>query len=137
MRFMTTHTWIVIANEAKMRILASNGKTLHEVNSHVNPDTQPRGPHRNIEGTPHSMDDAVSVNEHEAETFAKSIGKQLELERTKNTFAKLYLIAPPSFMGLLRKNLSKPLAALVAGEIKKDLIQSKPDEVRTYLPDVI
>ena len=62
-----------------------------------------------------------SAVEHETELFAKQIDRYLDQARVKGRFGKLYLVAPPKFLGLLRQNLGKETAKHVVEEIDKDL----------------
>ena len=57
----------------------------------------------------------------EAEVFAKHLSAYLEKEGALRKFDRLALIAPPSFLGILRKNLSKSLSQKITQEIPKDL----------------
>jgi protein required for attachment to host cells len=43
------------------------------------------------------------------------------------------LIAPPTFLGLLRKNLQKPLDKLVERTIAKDLTTADIEDIINYI----
>ena len=68
-----------------------------------------------------SLDPATSAKEHEEEMFAKSLGKHLKELHNQKHFDQLILIAPPKFLGYLRKELPEPLDKLVTKTIDKDL----------------
>ena len=59
--------------------------------------------------------------EHETELFAKRIGDYLDRARNAHRYDRLHLIAPPKFLGQLRKELGKEVQKLVADELPKDL----------------
>ena len=58
---------------------------------------------------------------HEVEVFAKTIGEYLEKARTSHRYDRPHLVAPPKFLGQLRKELGKEVQKLVAEELPKDL----------------
>ena len=70
---------------------------------------------------PGSDREAKGAVDHEVETFAKKIGGYLEKARTSHRYDRLHLIAPPKFLGQLRKELGKEVGKLVAEELPKDL----------------
>jgi protein required for attachment to host cells len=80
-----------------------------------------------------SMPDPVSPREHVVERFAKRVGDYLEKARTEHRFDALVLIAPPKFLGALRRELGKDTARLVADEMPKDLSWFEAREIERYL----
>jgi protein required for attachment to host cells len=67
------------------------------------------------------------------ERFAKRVGDYLEKARTEHRFDALVLIAPPKFLGALRRELGKDTARLVADEMPKDLSWFEAREIERYL----
>jgi protein required for attachment to host cells len=61
----------------------------------------------------------------------------LEAGRNIGEFEQLVLVAPPDFLGLLRKAISHPTAKLVSREIGKNLTQRKPEQIRSLLPEFL
>ena len=61
----------------------------------------------------------------------------LEAARNQGRFGKLYIIASPALLGLLRKQFSAPLRQLVAGELDKNLTTQTPEAIRKHLPDFL
>jgi len=43
------------------------------------------------------------------------------------------LIAPPAFLGMLRKNLSDNTRQTISREIKKNLVRENEEAIRQYL----
>lgn len=82
----------------------------------------------------HSLGTQESPHEHGAEMFAQQICAVLDAERTAGRLARLYLIAEPGFLGVLRKHLGTDTGRLVAGEVAKDLVTCGADEIRAQLP---
>ena len=63
--------------------------------------------------------------------------EDLESARTAGEFNKLYVVAAPTFLGLLRKHQSSALRQLVAGEVDKNLSTKDPAAIRKQLPDYL
>lgn len=139
---MTT-TWIVSADSARARILqvADREKHLLEIENLLNPegrmhdrelstDAEPRqhGP-----GGTQSAPDAMGPVEHSVELFSKRIGDYLEKARTDHRYDRLVVVAPPKFLGTLRKDLGKEVAKLVSKEIPKDLSWLNARELEQHL----
>ena len=129
---MTT-TWIIAADSSRARILqvTDRAQQLEEVEDLLNPegrvhdrelisDAHPRlSGHSG--GGPGSDREETSAAEHATELFAKRVGDYLDKARTAHRYDRLHLIAPPKFLGRLRKELGKEVQKLVAEELPKDL----------------
>lgn len=76
-----------------------------------------------------------SGREFTDEAFAKSICERVEELRVANALARMYLIANPHMLGLLRRNLSKDSAELVAGEVSRDPSHDDATQLRATLPE--
>ena len=81
----------------------------------------------------HIMNDKTSAKEQQAHGFAKDLAHRLDSARNKGKFKNLVLVAPPSFLGLLRDNLSKEVMAMVSNQVDKNLVQKPAEAVREYL----
>lgn len=75
-----------------------------------------------------------SPRKHEAAEFARQVAEQLQGAYHDAAFERLVLIAPPTFMGLLRQALPQSLASVVVAEVSKDLVHASPEELRSHLP---
>lgn len=124
-------TWIVAADASRARILQvmDREQRLAEIEDLYNPggrlreremtsDAEPR--FRGTDG-PGSDREAKGAVDHEVEVFAKKIGDYLDKARTSHRYDRLHLVAPPKFLGQLRKELGKEVGKLVALELPKDL----------------
>ena len=67
--------------------------------------------------------------------FARRIARRLDEARRKDEYERLIIVAGPSFLGLMREELSKPTKARVVHEVPKDLVHSPVDAVRKHLPE--
>ena len=127
---MTT-TWIIAADSSRARILQVMDREarLAEVEDFVNPEGRAHerdlmeDGHPRFRGTsgPGSDRQETTPTEHAVEIFAKQIGDYLDKARTAHRYDRLHLVAPPKFLGQLRKELGKEVGKLVTSELPKDL----------------
>jgi protein required for attachment to host cells len=137
-------TWIVAADESRARVLqvARPERRLEEIESMLNPegrlpdremqsDAEPRFSGR-AGGGPASDRETQGAGEHSAQTFAREVGRYLEKARVEHRFDELVLVAPPKFLGALRKALDKEVEKLVARELPKDLSWFSARDLESY-----
>jgi len=82
----------------------------------------------------HAMLQPVEPKRQEAINFAIQITDYLESARIEGRFKKLYIIAAPTFLGLLRERFSDALAGMVIREINKNLVNLHARDIRAHLP---
>jgi len=135
------NTWIVAADSSRARVLQVAGRErLVELEDMINPggrmddrelttDANPR--FRGSSG-PASDREETSAHEHETDLFAKRIGDYLDKARTQHRYDELVVVAPPKFLGLLRKKLGKEVEKLVVDEVPKDLSWFNARELERY-----
>ena len=85
----------------------------------------------------HAMSSPVNPREHEAEVFAREVGEALELGRTKGSFERLIVLAPPDFLGKLRKTITPAANRLVVESIPKCVVGLGPDEIRKRIKTLL
>ena len=61
------------------------------------------------------------TKQEQALRFASQVCETLECGRVNGRFNKLYVVAAPGFLGMLRKQQSSSLQKIIAGEIDKNL----------------
>ena len=145
-------TWIIAADESRARVLQVAGPDrLDEIDDLVNPsgraqdrelqtDAEPRfNGHGGVgkagsgrTGGPASDREAQGAVEHSVRTFAREVGRYLDRARLDHRFDQLVLVAPPKFLGVLRKELDKDVEKLVADELPKDLAGFSARELERY-----
>ena len=85
----------------------------------------------------HGMEPRTDPREVEQERFAREVVGALEEADRRQRFDRLILVAPPTFMGLLRGIMPSRLANKVGGELTKDLtkiaIHDLPDHLESLL----
>jgi protein required for attachment to host cells len=142
---MTTTTWIIAADASRARILqvTDRAQQLDEVADLLNPqgrvhdrelisDAHPRFS-GHAGGGPGSDRQETSATEHATALFAKRVGEYLDNARTAHRYDRLHLIAPPKFLGRLRKELGKEVQKMVAEELPKDLSWLKARDIQAQL----
>jgi protein required for attachment to host cells len=80
------------------------------------------------------VDGERSTERHELAQFARDVAQRIDKDRIHRKFDKVVLVAAPRMLGLLRRSLSTPTAALLVGEVPKDLVQQGPEAVLSALP---
>jgi protein required for attachment to host cells len=135
-------TWIVAADESRARVLQVTGQQqrLAEIDHLSNPEG--RAQNRELEtdaeprfhgsAGPASDREAQGAVEHSVRTFAKEVGRYLDKARLERRYDELVLVAPPKFLGALRKELDKEVEKLVADELPKDLAGLSARELERY-----
>jgi protein required for attachment to host cells len=151
--FMTTTTWIVTGDSSRARILQVTGRErLEEIEDFINPkgrmndrelrtDAHPRfNGHGGVgkagssrTGGPGSDREEMSQADLEAENFSRDIGRYLDKARTDHRFDQLYLVAPPKFLGMMRKQLGKELEKLVREDFDRNLSWFNAREIESFL----
>jgi len=78
------------------------------------------------------MDEKVPPKETEAIRFAKEVAQTLHADMA--AYDRLYIVAPPHFLGLLREAMDKAVHERLAGELRKELTHFPPEQIREHLP---
>jgi protein required for attachment to host cells len=60
------------------------------------------------------------------------VGRYLDKARIAQRFDRVVLVAPPKFLGALRKELHKEVEKLVAAQLPKDLSWLNAREIERY-----
>ena len=124
-------TWIVAADASRARILQvmDRDERLAEVEEFANPEGRAHDRdlladgHARFHGTsgPGSDREEPKATEHATELFAKRVSDYLDKARNDHRYDRLHVVAPPKFLGQLRKELGKEVQKLVTEELPKDL----------------
>lgn len=142
-------TWVVAADSSRARILACETRkgVLEEVQALVRPESrlhgqelQTDGPGRTFDSGGqgrHAMEPKVDAKHQEAIRFAKDVCDTLSAAHGQGRFSKLYIVAAPAFLGLLRDGLHGPVHQAIAGEVAKNMASHGLDEIRGHLPDFL
>ena len=139
--------WLVVADEARAALYTADSPTgplteqrdfIDAENRLLDQDLVTDAPGRAFdsggEGR-HALEPSTDPGEVEAQRFAKWLAESLDQARKENRFEMLGLVAPPAFLGLLRKSLPDGTARSVVLEVDKDLTREDAEGVRGHLPD--
>lgn len=139
----TKTTWVLVAERGSARLFALDSENeLLELKTLTNTEGTVRkssvvsdrqGYFKGREGSLQTGDAQTDYPHKAAEEFARTVTAELEAGRTSNEFEHLIIFSAPLFLGMLRKKMSAPLAALVTEEVDKDLAGSSVDEIRDRL----
>lgn len=148
---MNHTTWILVADSSRAKIFktikarlfnsSSDGKDLTLVNEFnhsaaFKKDQELVSDKQGKFGTG-TFVEKTEPKKHENDLFALQIAKALNYELNVHHFEDLILIAPPSFIGMLHKHLSREVKKLVSKEIEKDYIHSSDHELVEHLKDYL
>lgn len=141
--------WILVGDSTKARVFYTdkrNGR-LSEQFDLVNPEARlheqdlttdlPGRTANSATGMRHGLGEQESHKHRSAELFARKIAERLEQGRAAGEWEKLYIVADPSLLGMLRKALDRDTVQRVAGEVPKNLTRGSRKEVRRVLPDFL
>jgi protein required for attachment to host cells len=140
-----TKTWVVVADTSRARIFEADkpASELVEIQTLAHPaarlhegqlvsDRPGSGIGRS--GGTHAFNREDEAREEESIRFAADLCSQLEQARNRRAYDKLYIIAAPAFLGLMRKHESDGVRALVSQEISKNLAGHDVQAIRSHLP---
>jgi len=141
-------TWVLVADKSRARIFSKNGRSpFREEESFIHPESRMHeqdlttdlpgregGRANSTSSQRHTVQRRFSPKQHEAVVFCKQVADHLESARAEQRFQRLLVVAPPAFLGMLRDQFSPSLGALVTGEVNKNLVHLKADELREQLP---
>lgn len=144
----TMTTWVLVADNSRARFFAAEKASgpFQEVRDLLYPEarlhegdlvTDKSGRDRNPGTGAHGFGSNGSHKQDGAERFALAVCNQLESARNSGAFCKLYVVAAPQFLGLLRKHQSTSLRQMVAGEVDKNLTTQDNAAIRRHLPEYL
>lgn len=142
-------TWVLVADNSRARLFSAEkpASPLVEFRDFTSPEgrlhegdlvTDKRGRDQNpASGVLHGLDPATTRKQDTADRFALQVCEELEMARSRAELTKLYIVAAPAFLGLLRRNQPPKLRQTIAGEIDKNLTTQDPKMIRKHLPDYL
>ena len=145
---MMSAAWVVVADASRARIFSAEkpASTLVEIQTLAHPEARlhegdlisdKAGRDRSSGMRAHDVGHVNDVKEEEATRFASQVCEAIECGRANNRFDKLYVIAAPGFLGMLRKHQTSSVQKIVAGEVSKNLATHNANEIRKSLPDFL
>lgn len=141
--------WVLVADNSRARFFTAEKPVgpLTEVRDLTNPEARlhegdlvsdKTGRDRNSNsGTAHGVGADASHKQDGADRFALAICEELVAARTAGSFHKLYVLAAPAFLGLLRRHQTAALKQCIAAELDKNLAAQDLATIRKYLPEYL
>ncbi|MEZ5538250.1 MAG: host attachment protein [Thiolinea sp.] len=138
--------WIVVANTAKARIFSAEDASSNwvEEQSLIHPasamkvaelrDDEANTTFRSERSGRDLMEPSTDPKAKEADIFAREVRDCLEENRRNDKFHRLYLVAAPAFLGMLRPLLSKEVRDKVVVTVDKNLVEQDVAGIRRHLP---
>lgn len=83
----------------------------------------------------HSALGGESAKRHRAEEFAGLACEHIARAVRQGKARRLYLVADPQTLGLLRQRMDQTVRKCVAGEVVKSLATEPPERIREVLPE--
>lgn len=145
---MNSTTWIVVADASRARVFSTNltekNKPWQFVHSMTHPESRitdgklmsdrpGRSQSSSAHGGRSGLESVTPPKEVEFEHFAHELAKYLEHGQKTNLFGRLMLVAPPHFLGLLKKTLHTSVSKLIAGTVDKDFTQTTEADLHKHL----
>lgn len=142
---MTTQ-WVVIADKSRARIFQTKGQMdeLIEIDDLLNPegrqdeadlrqDAKGRFYGKGEREQAHTAEPNVTQEEHRADRFSREVMAYLDHANHEQRFGSLIMIAPPEFLGLLRRQLSKNIESKLRQQMSTDIANLPEPQIRNYL----
>jgi protein required for attachment to host cells len=142
-------TWILVANKTNARLFTaatpSSGLTEVEDFTHAESRLHDRDLTTDLPGRikgesgmgAHAFEQPTDPKKHEEQVFAHELAKFLEKGLNDGNFEQLLLVAEPSFLGLIREELSDAVKKTVCFELDKNLVKSSIDDICAHLPEFL
>jgi protein required for attachment to host cells len=88
-------------------------------------------------GVGHTFEPRQTRAEHDAQAFAKRIGAHLDAACRSGDVERVYLVADPAFLGLLRQALDPATRRHVVLDLSADLTRRSAADIRAALPETL
>jgi len=141
-------TWILVSDAARGRLFEASGTPAvwTELACYSNPDlrglpgqggsgrTVPRT-QESVGSARHAIEPRTTRRDKSTKAFAHLIASELMEAHAHHRYERLFLVAPPHFLGALREQLGDLDAASVAGELGSDLASLSKAELIQHVQD--
>jgi protein required for attachment to host cells len=144
---MNAAMWIVVADSSAARIFRADEPdgALTELESIAHPEGRMLAreltsdlPGRAFDSAGqgrHIVENQVGPRQQAAIDFANFLSKRLDKARVQHEAERLVLVAPPDFLGLMRKALTIATHRMVVLELDHNFVKLPPKELRERLPE--
>lgn len=141
--------WVVVADSGHARLFSAeqSDNNLEEIHTLSCPEARlyehdlvsdGPGRERNTSGSgSHDVGHTSDAKQTAMIRFAKQISEVIESGRIAGQFNRLYVVAAPAFLGILRKHYSSAASQLIKAEVDKNLTAHDVIEIRKHLPKLL
>lgn len=147
---MNAATWVLVADSSRGRLysIAEKGRPWTLVEKYAHPASrvsegglasdQPGRTHgSSTGGARSSMESRTSPKENEFEHFAHELANVLHDGHGQQSYSHIVLVAPPHFLGLLRKKLSNTVSKLIGATLDKDYMHLTEKALHKHLDPLV
>ena len=140
-------TWVLVADGTRARIFSAVSPVapLEEIDDLAHPENRlherqltsdlPGRSTDDVGAGRHAMNDQVSAKKQESIDFARRIASELDNGLNQHKYERLIIVAAPSLLGLLRKQLNVTTSKHIVLELDKNIAHLNLNEIRSYLPE--
>lgn len=141
---MMTKRWIVAADSSRARIFhAPRGGKIEELETLTHPESrlpeQDMGrdrPGLALDGGGqgrHGLEPSADPKKQEAAIFSRIVADVLDKAKGRQEYDELILFAAPEFLGMLRNQVSKAVAAVLVLEVPKNISALTVQDIQKHL----
>ena len=139
--------WVLVADGQRARVLErlslaepwqeleDEAQEVFDPPSHALGTERPGRVHESASTTRHAIEPRQDPHEARKEAFARDLADRLEAAAEARRFARLILVAPPSFLGHLRGALGDATRQRLRGSLDLDLTKVPLAEIVARLPE--
>ena len=141
---MATKKCLIVADSSRARLFHSDHGKITEVAGLTHAESRARSgdlisdrPGRSFDSAGagrHSMGEGSDPQRREAEVFAREVSAHLKQTQPLEQCDEIGLIAPPLFLGMLRKSLDPAYGKKVAWGLDKNVVTQSPEEIQKQMP---
>ncbi|MFM7524842.1 MAG: host attachment protein [Betaproteobacteria bacterium] len=138
--------WVMVADRTRARIFENDGDLdkLNEIEDLLNPEGRFSDAefHHDAKGRfcgkgdrqhAHTAQPRVSKAVHDEENFSRQLAAVLDRGCQASQYDSLVVVAPPAFLGILRKQLSDQVDKRIVKQLNSDISGYAPQQVSDYL----
>lgn len=142
-----SNTWVVVADKCQAKIFRmGKAHKLEEISHLQHPESglhnqdlissKPGRSFQSVGNTRSAYQPETEPKQIEAIKFANEIANVLYEASNKGEFKNLYIIADPSFLGLLRQHIHPQIQKHIVAEIAKELTSSNIETIEHHLSEL-
>lgn len=143
---MKKHRCVVVADSSRARFFQVEGRQREWLEGNALEHVESRVAGRELKsdrsgrsfdsvgGGRHAMENRSDPGDHEASVFAREVCRELARQAPPDSCDGIALVAPPKFLGQLRKALPDEYLDRVAWDLDKNLVTRDPSEIRRHAP---